>query len=190
MLHLDGGELETFCGMWCLCCRTIPPTRKLPEILLQKPTSFVCLSNKLSRNDVGIWENSIGFHRSIITHHWFHYRAESLGMQKASDPIEQISSSAVQLYKEYEGECSYCSRAGQGRVAYGMQAKQIRVSDYQQLIDRGWRRTGSWVYQPSNSKSCCPHYTVGCTQPAQYLPHFLTKWKIPVHFPSSDTLRC
>lgn len=28
------------------------------------------------------------------------------------------------------------------------------------LIDRGWRRSGKWLYQPQNSVTCCPQHTI------------------------------
>lgn len=34
--------------------------------------------------------------------------------------------------------------------------------DYQDLIDRGWRRSGKYVYKPTMKKLCCPMYTIKC----------------------------
>ncbi|TFK43638.1 arginine-tRNA-protein transferase [Crucibulum laeve] len=31
---------------------------------------------------------------------------------------------------------------------------------YQRMIDRGWRRSGSWCYKPELKTSCCPQYTI------------------------------
>ncbi|ACO65052.1 predicted protein, partial [Micromonas commoda] len=31
---------------------------------------------------------------------------------------------------------------------------------YQHLIDRGWRRSGNWMYQPVLDRTCCPPYTI------------------------------
>ena len=44
----------------------------------------------------------------------------------------------------------------------GLIFKKLRVEDYQELIDRGWRRSGSYVYKPSMEKTCCPLYTIRC----------------------------
>ena len=30
---------------------------------------------------------------------------------------------------------------------------------YQDLLDRGWRRSGTWLYLPLYNKTCCPCYT-------------------------------
>ena len=38
----------------------------------------------------------------------------------------------------------------------------MTCEDYQDLIDRGWRRSGSYCYKPDNKKTCCPQYTIKC----------------------------
>lgn len=43
-----------------------------------------------------------------------------------------------------------------------MTAYKLTVQDYQDLIDRGWRRSGTYVYKPTMSKTCCPMYTIRC----------------------------
>ena len=65
------------------------------------------------------------------------------------------------MYKEYDSECHYCTPPSpKGRVAFGLTAERLTVDDYQYLIDHGWRRSGTWLYLPTNSKCCCPNYTV------------------------------
>ncbi|XP_052122954.1 arginyl-tRNA--protein transferase 1 isoform X2 [Frankliniella occidentalis] len=44
----------------------------------------------------------------------------------------------------------------------GMWAHQLTVHDYQDLIDRGWRRSGYYCYKPTMHKICCPMYTIKC----------------------------
>ena len=34
--------------------------------------------------------------------------------------------------------------------------------DYQDLIDRGWRRSGKYCYKPMLRETCCPQYTIRC----------------------------
>lgn len=41
-----------------------------------------------------------------------------------------------------------------------MWAHSLTVQDYQALIDRGWRRSGSYCYKPLNDETCCPMYTI------------------------------
>ncbi|GAB0093709.1 Arginyl-tRNA--protein transferase 1 [Sergentomyia squamirostris] len=43
-----------------------------------------------------------------------------------------------------------------------MTAHFMSVQDYQDLIDRGWRRSGTFCYKPTNSTTCCPSYTIKC----------------------------
>ncbi|XP_016330183.1 arginyl-tRNA--protein transferase 1-like isoform X3 [Sinocyclocheilus anshuiensis] len=57
--------------------------------------------------------------------------------------------------------CGYCGNAG-GKASYGMWSHTMTVQDYQDLIDRGWRRSGKYVYKPVMNKTCCPQYTIRC----------------------------
>lgn len=43
-----------------------------------------------------------------------------------------------------------------------MHAYRLACEDYQDLIDRGWRRCGNYCYKPQNDKTCCPCYTIKC----------------------------
>lgn len=36
----------------------------------------------------------------------------------------------------------------------------LTPSNYQNLIDRGWRRSGKYVYKPILNRTCCPAYTI------------------------------
>uniref|UniRef100_A0A6J0T557 Arginyl-tRNA--protein transferase 1 n=1 Tax=Pogona vitticeps TaxID=103695 RepID=A0A6J0T557_9SAUR len=67
---------------------------------------------------------------------------------------------------EYEGaregyRCGYCG-VSRGKVSTGMWAHSLTVEDYQDLIDRGWRRSGKYVYKPTMNQTCCPQYTIRC----------------------------
>uniref|UniRef100_A0A8C3U8E8 Arginyl-tRNA--protein transferase 1 n=1 Tax=Catharus ustulatus TaxID=91951 RepID=A0A8C3U8E8_CATUS len=70
---------------------------------------------------------------------------------------------AVVEYKGWkEGyTCGYCG-APRGKVSAGMWAHSMTVQDYQDLIDRGWRRSGKYVYKPIMNQTCCPQYTIRC----------------------------
>uniref|UniRef100_A0A8D0BEI7 Arginyl-tRNA--protein transferase 1 n=1 Tax=Salvator merianae TaxID=96440 RepID=A0A8D0BEI7_SALMN len=57
--------------------------------------------------------------------------------------------------------CGYCASA-QGKASSGMWAHSLTIQDYQDLIDRGWRRSGKYVYKPIMSRTCCPQYTIRC----------------------------
>ncbi|KAH1168170.1 arginyl-tRNA--protein transferase 1 isoform X5 [Mauremys mutica] len=74
---------------------------------------------------------------------------------------------------EYSGwkegyPCGYCASA-QGKVSIGMWAHSMTVQDYQDLIDRGWRRSGKYVYKPIMNQTCCPQYTIRC-RPLHFQP--------------------
>jgi len=56
--------------------------------------------------------------------------------------------------------CGYCD--GSGSLSQGLIFDQLTVGDYQNMIDRGWRRSGRYVYKPIMDKTCCPLYTIRC----------------------------
>uniref|UniRef100_A0A3Q0R6W3 Arginyl-tRNA--protein transferase 1 n=1 Tax=Amphilophus citrinellus TaxID=61819 RepID=A0A3Q0R6W3_AMPCI len=57
--------------------------------------------------------------------------------------------------------CGYCKNQT-GNFSHGMWSHTMTVQDYQDLIDRGWRRSGKYVYKPIMKKTCCPQYTIRC----------------------------
>ncbi|XP_033741170.1 arginyl-tRNA--protein transferase 1-like isoform X1 [Pecten maximus] len=59
--------------------------------------------------------------------------------------------------------CGYCGN--NGNCSHGMWAHSLTVQDYQDLIDRGWRRSGKYCYKPTMNKTCCPHYTIKMEAP-------------------------
>nr|KAF6268003.1 arginyltransferase 1 [Myotis myotis] len=69
------------------------------------------------------------------------------------------------LVEYFEGEdfyrCGYCKNES-GSRSHGMWAHSMTVQDYQDLIDRGWRRSGRYVYKPVMNQTCCPQYTIRC----------------------------
>ncbi|XP_078269664.1 arginyl-tRNA--protein transferase 1 isoform X3 [Rhinoraja longicauda] len=70
--------------------------------------------------------------------------------------------SIVEYFIEDEGyKCGYCKGASSS-YSNGMWAHTMTVQDYQDLIDRGWRRSGMYVYKPAMNRTCCPQYTIRC----------------------------
>jgi len=60
--------------------------------------------------------------------------------------------SMVEFRSDFEGgECGYCKGATSS-FAHGMWAHRLTCQDYQDLIDRGWRRSGKYCYKPSLKK--------------------------------------
>ena len=60
----------------------------------------------------------------------------------------------------YGSTCGYCKSKQNSFRSHGMSAHVCSVEDYQHLIDRGWRRSGNWMYQPVLDRTCCPPYTI------------------------------
>lgn len=56
--------------------------------------------------------------------------------------------------------CGYCRSGGRTSISHGLWAHSITVDDYQALLDRGWRRSGSFLYKPEMERTCCPAYTI------------------------------
>ncbi|XP_056351480.1 arginyl-tRNA--protein transferase 1 isoform X2 [Oenanthe melanoleuca] len=72
------------------------------------------------------------------------------------------SPSIVEFFGGEDGDrCGYC-RSDTGNLSHGMWAHSMTVQDYQDLIDRGWRRSGKYVYKPVMNQTCCPQYTIRC----------------------------
>uniref|UniRef100_A0A2K6GMI4 Arginyl-tRNA--protein transferase 1 n=1 Tax=Propithecus coquereli TaxID=379532 RepID=A0A2K6GMI4_PROCO len=76
------------------------------------------------------------------------------------------------IVEYFEGEdfyrCGYCKNES-GSRSNGMWAHSMTVQDYQDLIDRGWRRSGKYVYKPVMNRTCCPQYTIRC-RPLHFQP--------------------
>ena len=44
----------------------------------------------------------------------------------------------------------------------GMWAHTLVPDTYEKLLNRGWRRSGKYLYKPTNDVTCCPMYTINC----------------------------
>lgn len=76
-----------------------------------------------------------------------------------SDPsLRKLS--VVEDQGEYASSCGYCRRHGKTSLSHGAWAHSLTVDDYQELLNRGWRRSGKFLYKPSVEKTCCPPYTI------------------------------
>ncbi|PAV21201.1 arginine-trna- transferase 1 [Pyrrhoderma noxium] len=74
-------------------------------------------------------------------------------------------SSVLELYGYQSHTCGYCSPPGQrseGNTSHsvGLSAISLTCEDYQMMIDRGWRRSGTYCYKPDMQRTCCPQYTI------------------------------
>ncbi|VEN52608.1 unnamed protein product [Callosobruchus maculatus] len=76
--------------------------------------------------------------------------------------VNLAGKSLVQWFDEIEKhKCGYC-KSPDGSISIGMWADTLTVEDYQNLIDRGWRRSGKYCYKPTMDETCCPQYTIKC----------------------------
>ncbi|ORX52034.1 arginine-tRNA--protein transferase 1 [Hesseltinella vesiculosa] len=67
--------------------------------------------------------------------------------------------SIVSIAGHNRGSCGYCNGM-KSSITFGIWAFTLTCEDYQALIDRGWRRSGQYLYKPDLKKSCCPQYTI------------------------------
>jgi len=72
------------------------------------------------------------------------------------------SLSIVEYFAEHSGyRCGYCKQEDTN-FSHGMWGHTLTTRDYQDLIDRGWRRSGQYCYKPTMNRTCCPLYTIKC----------------------------
>lgn len=59
-------------------------------------------------------------------------------------------------------KCGYCKglKPNTGSSSWGLGALRLSVNDYQVMMDRGWRRCGTYVYKYDLEQSCCQPYTI------------------------------
>jgi arginine-tRNA-protein transferase len=55
--------------------------------------------------------------------------------------------------------CGYCN-GNESSSLFGFKVREMTLDVYRQLIDRGFRRSGDYVYKPDLKHSCCPQYTI------------------------------
>ncbi|KAI1318268.1 Arginyl-tRNA--protein transferase 1 [Mortierella claussenii] len=67
--------------------------------------------------------------------------------------------SVVTPYGARASSCGYC-KSSAGSRSFGIEAHFITPVDYQKLMNRGWRRSGKYLYKPNLRDSCCPQYTI------------------------------
>lgn len=61
------------------------------------------------------------------------------------------------------------------------------------MMDRGWRRSGSYLYLPDRQKTCCPPYTIRCSasgfKPSRSQRQSVYRWKKHLHESVSEAPR-
>ena len=57
--------------------------------------------------------------------------------------------------------CGYCGNE-KTSLSTGYYLSFTSALRYNELINRGWRRSGMYMYKPALDKTCCPQYTIKC----------------------------
>jgi hypothetical protein len=85
-----------------------------------------------------------------------------IAMLGKSESSPAVAHSEVSLLNERRSpsSCGYCHSSKPSSLSYGMLCEKLTVSDYQGMVDRGWRRSGTYFYRPWNDATCCPLYTI------------------------------
>ncbi|KAI9102469.1 arginine-tRNA-protein transferase [Phlyctochytrium arcticum] len=59
-----------------------------------------------------------------------------------------------------ESSCGYCHAPSESSISFGLWAYSLRCDTYQRLLDRGWRRSGKYLYKPELAETCCSLVTI------------------------------
>ncbi|GKE07564.1 arginyl-tRNA--protein transferase 2-like protein, partial [Tanacetum coccineum] len=79
---------------------------------------------------------------------------------EASSSNTKSDDSVVVDVGRRRSSCGYCKSGSNTSITHGLWAHSLTVYDYQALLDRGWRRSGCFLYKPEMEKTCCPSYTI------------------------------
>ncbi|KAL6079620.1 arginyltransferase, variant 2 [Balamuthia mandrillaris] len=94
---------------------------------------------------------------------FYYYTQQSLSSPSLPPPtFDHLpdSPSIIVPYGASMGRCGYCHSQARTSASWGMTATKLRVEDYEALMDRGWSRSGTWAYRPTNSTTCCVQYQI------------------------------
>lgn len=80
--------------------------------------------------------------------------------ENESENENEFDKNVIVYYKENSSKCGYCKSTTPTSFTYGAWALYLRCSEYQDMIDMGWRRSGKYCYKPILNKSCCPQNTI------------------------------
>lgn len=87
--------------------------------------------------------------------------AKKMGQNEASSSKSRSRGESLVIdHGRRRSSCGYCKSKEFTSFVHGLWAQRITVDDYQDLLDRGWRRSGSFLYKPEMEKTCCPSYTI------------------------------
>jgi len=66
----------------------------------------------------------------------------------------------VVVYGDSTSLCNYCRKGVMGRWAFKMRVVEMSAVEYEMLLVRGWRRSGTLLYQPCDDRACCAQYAI------------------------------
>lgn len=78
------------------------------------------------------------------------------------EPADERNSIVEYLYEPggpRPYKCGYC-KCPDTSYATGVWGYKMACQDYQNLVDRGFQRSGKFVYTPGMKKTCCPQYVI------------------------------
>ncbi|CEO60412.1 Putative Arginyl-tRNA--protein transferase 1 [Penicillium brasilianum] len=78
------------------------------------------------------------------------------------EPVDAERARQLSLFRPLgyqRNSCGYC-KSDDGSVSYYTSSVVVRPEHYEELIHRGWRRSGKLYYKQNLQRSCCPHYTM------------------------------
>ena len=66
---------------------------------------------------------------------------------------------AVQICgQQNRDSCGYCDDGSSS--SFGILSNEMNANMYDDLLNIGWRRCGTYYYKPTMHKTCCPQYTI------------------------------
>ncbi|KAJ5317080.1 hypothetical protein N7508_001588 [Penicillium antarcticum] len=77
-------------------------------------------------------------------------------------PVDAERARELSLFRPLgyqRNSCGYC-KSDNGSASYYTSSTSVRPHHYEELINGGWRRSGSLYYKQNLQRSCCPHYTL------------------------------
>ncbi|KAL2872797.1 arginyltransferase [Aspergillus lucknowensis] len=77
-------------------------------------------------------------------------------------PIDAERARQLSLFRPLgyqRNSCGYC-KSDNGSASYYASSISVRPGHYEELVNRGWRRSGTLYYKQNLQRSCCPHYTM------------------------------
>ncbi|KAJ6072734.1 hypothetical protein N7467_010819 [Penicillium canescens] len=77
-------------------------------------------------------------------------------------PVDAERARELSLFRPLgyqRNSCGYC-KSDNGSASYYTSSTSVRPHHYEELVNCGWRRSGSLYYKQNLQRSCCPHYTL------------------------------